>query len=246
MSVDLNLNAFNLGRHSLTMKNKLIETVNYHSKILSYDSGELIKHYYDFLIKYQNKKYADKYLSLITLVQKSEKNNNINKNLLSKVVAKNYFRIMSYKDEYEVSRLFSENEFYDNIKDQFEGDYKIKFNLSPPIFYKKDPVTKNPIKSEFGSWIIYFFKVLSKLKFLRHTPFDPFGYLEERKLERSLILKYKELIIYLCNKISVSNYDTAVEIASNYDQVRGFGYIKKKNLEIANSCEDKLMSIFNG
>ena len=122
---------------------QLIKTVNYRSKILSYDSGELIKYYYDFLIKYQNKKYADKYLSLITLVQQSEKNNNINKNLLSKVVAKNYFRIMSYKDEYEVSRLFSENEFYDNIKDQFEGDYKIKFNLSPPIFYKKDPVTKN-------------------------------------------------------------------------------------------------------
>ena len=161
-------------------------------------------------------------------------------------VAYNYFRLMSYKDEYEVSRLYSDKKFYNEISTNFSGDYKIYYNLSPPIFFKKDPITNMPIKSEFGPWIIYCFKILSFFKFLRHTPFDPFGYFHDRKMERKLIKDYENLIIKICSNLKSENYDIAIEIASNYDQIRGFGHIKKKNIEIAKSCEDKLLSAFNG
>ena len=153
---------------------------------------------------------------------------------------------MAYKDEYEVSRLYSDKEFYRKISENFEGDYKIFYNLAPPIFSKKDPVTNKPIKSEFGPWILNIFKIISFFKFIRNTLFDPFRYLEERKIEYKLINDYRQLITKVCSNLSEKNYDIAVEIASNYNQIKGYGHIKKKNIEIAKSCEDKLMSAFNG
>jgi len=153
---------------------------------------------------------------------------------------------MSYKDEYEVARLYSNNEFISKINETFEGNFKINFHLSPPIFYKKDKVTGNPLKMNFGSWALNLFKFISKFKFLRGTIFDIFGYFEERKIERLLINKYKNLIQEICPKLTTDNYSIAVEIASVPDQIRGFGYIKKKNIEIAKNCENRLMSMFNG
>jgi indolepyruvate ferredoxin oxidoreductase len=153
---------------------------------------------------------------------------------------------MSYKDEFEVSRLYSNKEFINQINNTFEGEFNINYHLAPPIFYKKDKVTGNPLKMTFGSWTMNLFKFISKFKFLRGTYFDLFGYFEERKIERLLINKYKNLIQEICPKLTIDNYSLAVEIASIPDQIRGFGYIKKKNIEIAKNCENKLMSMFNG
>ena len=98
----------------------------------------------------------------------------------------------------------------------------------------------------FGPWLVMLFKIISKFKFLRGTYLDLFGYFDERKIERLLIKNYNEKILELCSKLNLDNYEIATEIASIPDQIRGFGYIKKKNIEIAKNCEDKLMSIFNG
>ena len=114
------------------------------------------------------------------------------------------------------------------------------------IFSKKDKITGNPLKINFGSWIMILFKFISLFKFLRGTYFDLFGYFEERKIERLLINNYKDRILEICSKLTIENYALAVEIASTPDQIRGFGYIKEKNIEIAKRCEDKLMSAFNG
>ena len=153
---------------------------------------------------------------------------------------------MSYKDEYEVARLYSNKEFISKINNTFEGNFKINFHLAPPIFYKKDKVTGNPLKMHFGSWIMVLFKFIGIFKFLRGTYLDPFAYLDERKIERLLINDYKDRILEICSKLTKDNYTLAVEIASTPDQIRGFGYIKNKNIEIAKSCEDRLMSAFNG
>ena len=102
---------------------------------------------------------------------------------------------MSYKDEYEVSRLYSNDEFLNKLNKKFDGNYKINFYLAPPIFNKKDKVTGNPLKIKFGQWLLIIFKILNKFKFLRGTLLDPFGYLPERKNERKLVADYKNTIL---------------------------------------------------
>jgi len=245
VSIEENIHAFRLGRHSINMKEEILNLIYEKEKVIT-DFDEKLIDRYNFLIEYQNKKYADQYKELVDYVKKNEQKINVDKNIFSNAVAINYFKLMSYKDEYEVARLYSNNEFINKINKTFEGNFKINFHLAPPIFYKKDKVTGNPLKMHFGSWTMILFKFISTLKFLRGTYFDPFAYLDERKIERLLINDYKDRILEICSKLTKDNYTLAVEIASIPDQIRGFGYIKKKNIKIAESCEDKLMSVFNG
>ena len=245
VSIDENIHAFRLGRHSINMKEEILNLINEKEKVIT-DFDEKFVDRYNFLIKYQNKKYADKYKELVDYVKKCEEKISVDIKNFSNAVAINYFKLMSYKDEYEVARLYSDNEFINKINETFEGNFKINYHLSPPIFCTKDKVTGYPLKINFGSWIMILFKFISMFKFLRGTYFDLFGYFEERKIERLLINNYKDRILEICSKLTIENYALAVEIASTPDQIRGFGYIKEKNIEIAKRCEDKLMTAFNG
>ena len=245
VSIDENIHAFRLGRHSINMKEEILNLIYEKEKVIT-DFDEKFVDRYNFLIKYQNKKYADKYKELVDYVKKCEEKISVDIKNFSNAVAINYFKLMSYKDEYEIARLYSDNEFINKINETFEGNFKINYHLSPPIFSTKDKVTGYPLKINFGSWIMILFKFISLFKFLRGTYFDLFGYFEERKIERLLINNYKDRILEICTKLTIENYALAVEIASTPDQIRGFGYIKEKNIEIAKRCEDKLMSAFNG
>ena len=245
VSIEENTQAFRLGRHSINMKEEILNLIYEKEKVITNFDEKFVDRY-NFLIKYQNKKYADKYKELVDYVKKCEEKISVDIKNFSNAVAINYFKLMSYKDEYEVARLYSNNEFINKINETFEGNFKINFHLSPPIFYTQDKVTGHPLKINFGSWIMILFKFISLFKFLRGTYFDLFGYFEERKIERLLINNYKDRILEICTKLTIENYALAVEIASTPDQIRGFGYIKEKNIEIAKRCEDKLMSAFNG
>ncbi len=245
VSIEENTQAFRLGRHSINMKEEILNLIYEKEKVIT-DFDEKFVDRYDFLIEYQNKKYADKYKELVDYVKKCEEKISVDIKNFSNAVAINYFKLMSYKDEYEIARLYSDNEFINKINETFEGNFKINFHLSPPIFYRQDKVTGRPLKINFGSWIMILFKFISMFKFLRGTYLDPFGYFKERKIERLLINSYKERILEICSKLTIENYALAAEIASTPDQIRGFGYIKEKNIEIAKRCEDKLMSAFNG
>ena len=152
---------------------------------------------------------------------------------------------MAYKDEYEVARLYSNNDFINHINQTFEGNFKINFYLSPSFFSKKDKVTKNPLKTKFGPWLMTLFKIISKFKFLRGTFLDPFSYLLERKKERKLIKDYKDSILEIAKKLNKNNYNIAVDIASTPDQIRGFGHIKEKNIKVAENCLNNLINTFN-
>ena len=151
--------------------------------------------------------------------------------MFSNAVVRHAFKLMAYKDEYEVARLFSDGEFEEKVAKAFEGDYRLRFHLAPPLFARKDPKTGLPRKSEFGSWMLSVFKLLAHLKGLRGSRFDIFGWTAERKTERRLRDQYVSDIEKLCAELAVENYSFAVELAEVPEQIRGFGHVKLEAIE---------------
>jgi indolepyruvate ferredoxin oxidoreductase len=193
----------------------------------------------EFLTAYQNAAYAGVYAELVERVRATEAAAGLG-NKLSMTVARYYFKLMAYKDEYEVARLYTDGRFLEQVKSQFE-DYQFKFNLAPPLFAKKDAKGKL-VKQEFGSWMLKAFKVLAKLKGLRGGAFDVFGHTAERKMERVLINEYRQMIDMLLPSPNGANYPTAVELASLPEQIRGFGHVKEKAVEAFRVRKAELLS----
>ena len=200
----------------------------------------VIKKRVEFLTGYQNAAYAAQYLELVDKVRKLEAAQNLGSKL-SMAVAKSYFKLMAYKDEYEVARLYTDGRFVEQLKSQFEGDVKLKFNLAPPLFAKKD-AKGHLVKAEFGSWMLGAFKLLAKLKGLRGGAFDLFGYTAERKMERALIAEYRGMIEGVLRSLDASTYATAVELAALPEQIRGFGHVKEKAVEEYRARKEELLS----
>jgi len=161
---------------------------------------------------------------------------------LSEAVARYYFKLLAYKDEYEVARLYADPAFVQKVKSQFEGDYKLHFHLAPPLFAKRDPVTGELRKAEYGTWVFMAFKLLSRLRGLRGTVFDVFGYTQERRMERQLIGEYEVTIEELIGKLSSENHALAVKIASVPEEIRGYGHVKERHLGIARAKQADLLA----
>jgi indolepyruvate ferredoxin oxidoreductase len=193
-----------------------------------------------FLTDYQNAAYAQRYDDLVCKVRVAEVAKAPGSTALTEAVARYAFKLMAYKDEYEVARLYTSGEFQRRIAQQFEGDYKIKFNLAPPLFAKKD-ADGHLVKAEYGTWMMSAFKLLAKLKGLRGTAFDLFGYTAERKGERALIEAYFARIDELLKTLNSGNVALAAEIASIPELIRGYGHVKEKHLERAQAREAELM-----
>ncbi|HEX7645760.1 MAG TPA: indolepyruvate ferredoxin oxidoreductase family protein [Burkholderiaceae bacterium] len=199
----------------------------------------LIKRRVAYLTEYQDAAYAAKYEELMAEVRAAEAK--IGGNKLATAVAKNYFKLMAYKDEYEVARLYTDGQFVEKLKQQFEGDFSVKFNLAPPLFAKKDE-KGHLIKAQYGSWVWKAFGILAKLKGLRGGTFDVFGYTAERKMERAMIGEYRDMVRGMLKNLNAGNLMKAVEIANLPDQVRGFGHIKEKAVEQYRREKDKLLA----
>jgi len=191
------------------------------------------------LAGYQNAALAERYRALVEKVRAAEQKTG--KSGLAEAVARNYAKLLAYKDEYEVARLYADAAFQAGIERQFEGDYKLKFHLAPPLFSSRDPKTGHLVKQEFGSWMLPAFKVLAKLRFLRGTAFDLFGYTAERKVERALIGEYEALVGELLAGLSVTNHDLAVRLASVPEDIKGYGHVKDAHLAKARRKLDELM-----
>jgi indolepyruvate ferredoxin oxidoreductase len=161
---------------------------------------------------------------------------------LAAAVARYYHKLLAYKDEYEVARLHANGEFRKKIESMFEGNYKTFFYLAPPLLAKTDPVTGEPRKMRFGSWMSGVFKILHRMKFLRGTPLDPFGHTEERRTERALIREYEGTVERLLGRLTPQNHALAVQIATVPDEIRGFGPIKARNLAPARKKRDELLA----
>ena len=163
---------------------------------------------------------------------------------LAEAVAKSLYKLMAYKDEYEVARLYSDGEFLKKLGQQFEGDYKLTFHLAPPLIADRDPTTGQLKKREFGAWMMPAFKLLAGLKRLRGTRLDLFGYTEERKMERRLIGEYEETIDEVLARLDQNNHAMAVQIAQVPESMRGFGHVKEKNVRLAKERQASLLASF--
>jgi indolepyruvate ferredoxin oxidoreductase len=204
---------------------------------------ELIARRVEFLAGYQDRAYAERYRKLVERVRSVE-THKTGGTALTEAVARYYFKLMAYKDEYEVARLYSDPGFRQKIEGMFEGGYRLKFHLAPPIFNKPDPRTGEARKSEFGPWMMAAFRILAKLKGLRGTPFDVFGMSEERKTERRLIGEYEATVAELLEHLDGENQKLAVEIASVPEHIRGFGHVKRRHLGEAKKKQAELIAAF--
>ena len=217
------------------------------SQAFSRNLEELIARRADFLTGYQDRAYAERYRELVERVRSAEAQKtgaSEGKFPLTEAVARYYFKLMAYKDEYEVARLYSDPAFARKIEGMFEGGYKLKFHLAPPIFNRPDPRTGEARKSEFGPWMMAAFRVLAKLKGLRGTPFDVFGMSRERKAERRMIGEYEATVAGLLEHLDGENRKLAVEIASVPEHIRGFGHVMRRHLDEAKKKEAVLLAAF--
>ncbi len=250
IAVDFNIKAFNLGRvwaHAPEKLQQIIDDENsVEEEAIPTELNDIIEHRSLMLTQYQSKDYAKLYQQLVNKV-KSIDDGFDNNNELTLAVAKNLAKLMAYKDEYEVARLYSSTEFQTKISSEFSGDYQLKFNLAPPLFSKTDPETGLQIKKEYGSWILGAFKLLSRFKGIRGSALDLFGYTAERKKERALISEYEQLIAELAEKLSINNYQTAVKLAQLPEKIRGYGYIKIRHLaQVEDEKVQLLLAFRNG
>src|SRR5690606_35075957 len=164
--------------------------------------------------------------------------------ILAEAVARYYFKLLAYKDEYEVARMYTDGEFERKLRAQFDGDIRLTFNLAPPLLCKPDPKTGIARKLTFGRWMLPAFRVLARFKFLRGTALDPFGWLEDRKLERALIARYENLLDELQKNLRSENIGMATALAAIPDQIRGYGHIKTASVREAQAREKVMLERF--
>jgi indolepyruvate ferredoxin oxidoreductase len=194
----------------------------------------LIERNVERLSVYQNPRYAARYVAAVERLR--EKEATVvpgSKPRLTPVVARNLAKLMTYKDEYEVARLYADPAYMDKLRAQFEGepgrDYKLAFHLAPPLLAKRDEHGRLK-KQRFGQWTLTVFRVLEKFRFLRGTAFDVFGKTEERRNERELIEQYFALVDEFCATLDVARFDAALKLADLPGEIRGFGHVKERNV----------------
>jgi indolepyruvate ferredoxin oxidoreductase len=163
---------------------------------------------------------------------------------LAEAVARYLFKLMAYKDEYEVARLYTDGRFAEALHKAFKGKAKLTFHLAPPLLARRDPVTGHLRKRTFGPWMMPAFKLVARFKALRGTPFDIFGRSEERRRERRLITEYRQTIDELVSSLTPDNHALAVEIASLPEHIRGFGHVKERHLEEVSAREAELRAAY--
>jgi len=213
-------------------------------KTVAHTLKEIVAKRVELLTAYQDNAYAERYSRFVERVAAVEKERARGRSGLAEAVAKSLYKLMAYKDEYEVARLYTDGEFLKKLGAQFEGDYKLSFHLAPPLFADRDLQTGQLKKREYGSWMLTAFRFLSRLKKLRGTAFDVFGYTEERKMERRLIAEYEATIDSVLATLDQDNHAMAVQIASVPESMRGFGHIKEKNVAAAKEREASLLAAY--
>jgi indolepyruvate ferredoxin oxidoreductase len=245
VSVPFNKAAFNWGRaaaHDLASVTKVAMPAKVIEFKRTQSLDDIVNRRIELLTAYQNADYAKQYQSFVEKVRAEEAK--LGKGTrLTESVAKYLYKLMAYKDEYEVARLYADPAFKQKIASMFEGDVKLKFHLAPPIMAKRDKQGQL-VKQEFGPWMLKAFGVLAKLKGLRGTPLDVFGYTEERRTERALIKQYRDTVDALLPKLTADNLAQAVAIASIPEEIRGFGHVKERHLKAAKQKEAELIAAF--
>jgi indolepyruvate ferredoxin oxidoreductase len=212
--------------------------------LLSQSLDEIVARRAAFLTAYQDAAYAARYRALVERVKAVEAATVPGAAELSEAVARYLFKLMAYKDEYEVARLHATHTWAQVGKEVAGENLRLEFHLAPPILGRRDPNTGQLRKMAFGPWILPVFRMLAKLKFLRGTPFDPFGYTQERRTERRLIEDYEQMLDEILDRLTPENRRLGVALASIPEKIRGFGHVKARHLKAAKADEAALMDQF--
>jgi indolepyruvate ferredoxin oxidoreductase len=225
--------AFEWGRHAAHHPDQVMALVQ-PAQVIEFKKREtladLIAKRVSYLTGYQNAAYAQSYATFVERVRQLEAP--LGRTVLTEAVAKSLFKLMAYKDEYEVARLHTQTGFAERIAEQFEGDYKVHYHLAPPLLAQRNDKGQL-LKKKYGPFMAQVFGVLATLKGLRGTAFDVFGYTEERRTERALIGEYKDTIEHLLQTLNADNHARAVDIALVPESIKGFGHVKARNLQAA-------------
>ena len=206
--------------------------------------ADIVAHREGLLTAYQNAAYAARYRALVDRISAAEAVAMPGVERLSATVARTFARLMAYKDEYEVGRLHSDPAFKRQLAETFEDGAKVRYNLAPPLIAKRDPVTGELKKQEFGAWMGSVFGVLAKLKGLRGTPLDIFGYTAERRMERALIDEYEQQMTLVSELLTSTNHAVAIELAGLPAQIRGYGHVKEANHAMVKAAEPAVLARF--
>ena len=247
VSIKMNTEAFRLGRLAVAeparleamMKGQDAPVAPKTLDAMSLD--EIIAHRTQLLTDYQNARLAERYRKLVGEVRDAANRGGYGE-ALPRAVAINYAKLLAYKDEYEVARLFTDGKFEQQLREQFEGDFKFSFNLAPPILGGGKDAQGRPKKRAFGAWMLPVFRVLAKLRFLRGTALDIFANSPDRKLERELIVSYEKDAAAALASLSPATIDTAVELLSLPDRIRGYGPVKEKAAKEAQARHTQLIA----
>jgi indolepyruvate ferredoxin oxidoreductase len=198
--------------------------------VLAKSLEEIVAKRADFLTEYQNAAYAGRYRALVERVRKAEAERAPGMSGLAEAAARYYFKLLAYKDEYEVARLYTDERFRAALESQFEGDYRLEFHLAPPLVAKRDPDSGLPLKGSYGASMLRVFGLLARLKFLRGSVLDPFGHTAERRRERRLIKDYEALVNEVLAELDHDRHRLAVALLSLPEQIRGYGHVKEAHL----------------
>jgi indolepyruvate ferredoxin oxidoreductase len=212
---------------------------------LSRSFEEMVARRVDYLTAYQDAVYAARYRQRVEQMRAIEAAKAQGKCGLAEAVGRYLFKLMAYKDEYEVARLYADPAFQTQVRNTFDGErLRLRFHLAPPLLARRDKSTGLPRKITLGPWMLGVFRVLARLKFLRGTAFDPFGYTRERRLERQLVADYVALLDQIAVKLTPDNHHIAVGLAVIPEKIRGFGHVKMRHLETAKAEEAALLEQF--
>jgi len=241
-AIEMNKQAFTWGRLAAHDISRVRSVTQFRTRAASpaRTLDEIIAHRAKFLTDYQDMAYADRYLDAIGKVRKAEAAASPSSTELTEAVAKNLFKLMAYKDEYEVARLYADGGFARKLSEKFEGDFHLKFYLAPPIFARRDKVTGHLRKTAFGGWMIHAFRLLARLKFLRGTAYDPFGRTAERKAERRLIEDYLAMVEQRMASLKAEQIPHLARLARIPEMIRGYGHIKDENIKQARAEQARL------
>jgi indolepyruvate ferredoxin oxidoreductase len=247
VAIDFNKNAFRWGRRAAVDLALVEERATPAAAVpashrLSESLDQIIDRRVKFLTDYQDARYAARYQTQVRRVREAETKCLPGQTRLAEAAARSLFKLMAYKDEYEVARLYTETDFLKRVADTFEGPYELRFHLAPPILGERDPQTGHLKKREFGPRMLMVFRVLAKLRRLRGTRFDIFSRCDERRTERRLIGEYEAVIDEIIARLTPANHDVAVELTTLPLEIRGFGHIKEANIARVKAKEAQLLT----
>ncbi|MGD8324573.1 MAG: indolepyruvate ferredoxin oxidoreductase family protein, partial [Gammaproteobacteria bacterium] len=244
VNVEGNKQAFNWGRFAAHSPEIVADLLNdsRSSEKPATELSAIVARRAAWLRDYQDQAYAQRYRDRVSEIDALERRVAPDSRRLVTAVARNLFKLLAYKDEYEVARLHTQTGFLEGLKKHFRNDFKTEFHFSPPFFARKDPTTGRPRKYRVGPWILPVLRLLARMRSLRGGPFDVFGYTRERRLERRLIADYESLLDRFAKELTKERLETAVALAELPESIRGFGPIKSASVEVADARRAELLA----